>query len=172
MWALILSLSRSAAFVVFDKKVESMAGKVGEPVSVLYNVYNYGDSLITDLHVDDAGIPLEQWNFSKSAKDIRWNSLSPHTNLSFAFEATPLIAGNLRMGSSRLRYLSEGERKIAYSSQVFWFHTKGTRSIGAKSNLAGYAIVIGASLASIFIPLLVWTAAKPKASPAPKLKTN
>jgi hypothetical protein len=157
--------------VVFDKKVGADQSKVGEPVTVLYNVYNFGDSRLTDLHVDDPGIPLEHWNFPKSAKDVRWSALEAGANLSFAFTATPLIPGMLRMDPARLRFMAEGEKKVAYSTRPVYFFSKGTRSIGAKENLLSYGAVIGASLASVVLPFLAWLLARPAAASS-KPKTN
>ena len=157
---LLLSAARATPFILFDKKLSEENGKVGEPVHVVYQIVNLGDSPATDLHIDDSGIPLEQWEFPKSANNLRWSVLAPGANITHVFKATPLVAGNLRMGPSRLRFMTEGQKRIALSSQLFWFDARSTRSIGAKSNLVGYAIVIGASLASIFIPFFIWTATK------------
>ena len=61
--------------------------------------------------------------------------------------------------------MTEGQKKIALSSQLFWFDAKSTRSIGAKSNLLGYGIVVAAAAASILVPFILWKATKvsPKA---------
>jgi hypothetical protein len=172
MFLVLLPLGLSRTFVVFDKKLTAMQSKVGDPVTVLYNVYNFGDTRLTDLRVDDSGIPLELWNFPKSANNVRWSALDPGTNLSFAFPATPLIPGMLRMESARLKYLVEGEKRIAYSSKPVYFFSKATRSIGARANLLPYAAVVGASLAAILFPLLLWILTRPKAVAPGKTKTN
>ena len=156
MFALLLAFSQAVPFLLFDKSVVEEGGKVGEPVHVMYHIFNLGDTPATNLHIDDSGIPLEQWEFPKSANNLRWNAIGPGENLTHIFEAVPLVPGNLRMGASRLRFMTEGQKKIALSSQLFWFESKSTRSIGAKSNLPGYALVLGSSLASIFVPLVLW----------------
>lgn len=161
----LVGTAYAAPFILFDKKVSEESGKVGEPVHVIYQIVNLGDTPATDLHIDDSGIPLEQWDFPKSVNNLRWSSLAPGQNVTHIFEATPLVPGNLRMGASRLRFMTEGQKRIALSSQQFWFDSRATRSIGAKSNLIGYAIVVGASLASIFIPFVLWTATRVSAKP-------
>ena len=162
---LLFSAVNATPFILFDKKLSEENGKVGEPVHVIYEIHNMGDSAASDLHIDDSGIPLEQWDFPKSANNLRWNLLEPGQNISHVFEATPRVAGNLRMGPSRLRFMTEGQKKIALSSQLFWFDAKSTRSIGAKSNLLGYGIVGAAAAASILVPFILWKATKvsPKA---------
>jgi hypothetical protein len=159
---LLLGFGLSTPFILFDKKVVEEKGKVGEPTHVEYRIYNLGDSAASDLHIDDSGIPLEQWDFPKSANNLKWNSLGPGENLTHFFRAKPLVAGNLRMGSSRLRYVSEGEKKIALSSQLFWFECQSTRSIGAKENLFGYSIVFAVAFASILVPFLLWLLTRPR----------
>ena len=168
---LFASFAQSAPFIVFDKKISETESKVNEKVHVLYRIFNLGDSTATDLHIDDSGIPLEQWEFPASASDLRWDSLAPGENITHIFEATPLTAGNLRMGSSRLRYHAEGQNKIALSTQVFWFESRSTRSIGAKGNIQGYFFVVGIAAASVFVPLLLWFLTKSSA-PVQKSKTN
>jgi len=160
----LLGAVNAGPFIVFDKKVTDESGKVGRPVHVFYQLFNVGDSAATDLRIDDSGIPLEQWEFSKSASNLRWNSLAPGQNITHIFEVTPLVSGSLRMGASRLRYMADGQKKIALSSQVFWFEAKSTRSIGAKGNIRGYGIVVGAALVSVFVPFLLW---RLTATPAP-----
>jgi hypothetical protein len=171
MLGLFLCLTASAPFIVFDKSTDDTSGKVGDPVTVLYTISNFGDVAVSDLHVDDSGIPLEQWRFPKSASGVRWSSLPPGANVTYAFEATPLIQGHLRMDSSRLRYLSEGEKKLAFSAKVIFFYAKASRSIGAKDNLWSYGIVVGASLASILVPFVIWLITRPKSAPV-KVKPN
>jgi hypothetical protein len=156
MLALLLGLVSSSAFILFDKKVTEEHGKVGEPVHVVYRIFNLGDGPADNLHIDDSGIPLEQWEFPKSANNLRWTVLEPGRNVTYVFSAKPLTAGNLRMGASRLRYLSEGQKRIALSSQLFWFEARSTRSIGAKANLLGYSLVVGVAFLSIFVPFIFW----------------
>lgn len=166
MFALFLLHAASATpFILFDKKLSDENGKVGEPVHVIYQIHNLGDAPASDLHIDDSGIPLEQWDFPQSANNLRWNVIEPGQNITHIFEATPRVAGNLRMGSSRLRFVTDGQKKIALSSQLFWFDSKSTRSIGAKSNLIGYAIVVAASVSSILVPFFVWSLTKVSAKP-------
>ena len=150
----------SSSFVMFDKKVLSDDGKIGEPVHVLYSIYNLGDSDITDLHIDDSGITRDQWEFPKSAGNLRWSVLEAGKNLTYVFTVKPIASGNLRMGPSRLNFIADGQKKIAMSSSLFWFDSKSTRSIGAKSNLIGYAITTLAGLASIFVPYFIWLLSK------------
>jgi len=165
----LLQLVASAPYVLFDKKVSEEYGKVGNPVHVTYRVLNLGDSAVTNLHIDDAGIPLEQWQFPKSAGDLRWSSLEAHSNVTHVFLAVPRIAGNLRQGSARLRYVSDGEKKIALSSNVLWFESRSTRTFGAKDNLLRYGIVLGLAFASVLIPFGIWWLQKP-AAPVAKPK--
>ena len=173
MFALLLaSLVNSAPFIMFDKKVAVEEGRIGEPVHVLYNIYNLGDTAITDLHIDDSGITRDQWEFPKSANNLRWNILEPGKNISYVFTIKPIIAGNLRLGSSRLRYVADGQKKIAFSSQLFWFNSRSTHSIGAKSNLIGYAITLLAALVSIFVPFLLWMLNKNEVIVQKKVKAN
>ena len=162
---LLFSTVHAAPFVLFDKKVVEESGKVGEPLHVIYTIYNLGDAPMTNLHIEDAAIPREQWQFPEEAGNIRWDYLAAGDKATYVFEATPLVAGNLRMGSSKLSYMTEGEKKIALSSQLFWFDSKASRSIGAKSNLCGYTLVVLVAAASIFVPFFLWTmtAQKPKA---------
>lgn len=165
------SFAQCSSFVVFDKKIIEKDGKVNNPVHVLYRIFNLGDTPATDLHIDDSGIPLEQWDFQAAASDLRWNSIAPGENISHIFEAKPLISGSLRMGSSRLRYHADGQNKIALSTQVFWFDSKSTRSIGAKGNMKGYLLVLALSAVAIFLPLLIWVIVRPSKT-AQKAKTN
>ncbi|OHT06282.1 hypothetical protein TRFO_25692 [Tritrichomonas foetus] len=165
----LIGFATCSPFIVFDKKILADEGKVNDPVHVIYRISNLGDTPATDLHIDDTGIPLEQWDFPKSANNLRWASIAPGQNITHIFEATPLIAGNLRMGASRLRFMADGQKKIALSSQAFWFEAKSTRSIGAKSNFASYAITVTASLLSIFVPFAIWFFTKPAVV---KPKTN
>jgi hypothetical protein len=156
MLAVLFGLVSSSAFILFDKKVTEDQGKVGEPVHVVYRIFNLGDGPADSLRIDDSGIPLDQWDFPKSASSLRWATLAPGQNLTYVFTVKPLIAGNLRMGSSRLRYLSDGEKKVALSSQLFWFEARSTRSIGAKANLLAYFVVVGVAFLSIFVPFILW----------------
>ena len=130
---LLASFAQCSPFLVFDKKIIESDGKVNNPVHVLYRIFNLGDSPATNLHIDDSGIPLEQWDFPAAANDLRWNSIGPGENISHIFEAKPLI------------------------------DSKSTRSIGAKGNLKGYLLVLAVAAASVFLPLLIWlfTRAKP-----------
>ncbi|KAH0793600.1 translocon-associated protein subunit beta [Histomonas meleagridis] len=169
---LFACLSFSTPFIMFDKKVSDDEGRVGEPVYVIYNIYNLGDTPITDLHIDDSGLIIDQWDFPKSASNLRWNVLEPGKNLSYVFTAKPLITGNLRMSSSRLRYVADGQKKIALSSQLFWFNSKSTHSIGAKANLLGYGITILIALGSILIPFFLWNLNKNTIEVPKKVKTN
>ena len=168
---LLASFAQCSPFLVFDKKIIESDGKVNNPVHVLYRIFNLGDSPATNLHIDDSGIPLEQWDFPAAANDLRWNSIGPGENISHIFEVKPLISGSLRMGSSRLRYHADGQNKIALSTQVFWFDSKSTRSIGAKGNMKGYLLVLAVSAASIFLPLLIWLITR-NTKTAQKTKTN
>lgn len=168
---LLASFAQCSPFIVFDKKIIEKEGKVNNPVHVLYRIFNLGDSPATDLHVDDSGIPLEQWDFPAAASDLRWNTIGPGENISHIFEVKPLTSGSLRMGSSRLRYHADGQNKIALSTQIFWFESKSTRSIGAKGNMKGYLLVLAVSAAAIFLPLLIWLITRVKV-PAQKQKTN
>ena len=156
MLAVFSCLALSSPFVMFDKKITAEEGKVGDPIHVIYNIYNLGDSPITDLHIDDSGITRDQWDFPKSASNLRWNVLEPGKNISYIFTIKPIMTGNLRMSSSRLRYISDGQKKIAFSTQLFWFNSKSVHSIGAKGNLIGYAITLAAATASILLPFLLW----------------
>jgi hypothetical protein len=158
----------SSPFILFDKKTSDDSGKVGESLHGVYTIVNLGDSPATNLHVDDAGIPLEQWDFPKSAGNIRWSSIAPGENITHVFKLTPLVAGTLRQGSSRLRYVADGEKKIALSSQVLWFEARSVRSIGAKSNLRDYLIVVAFAVASVFLPFVIWRFKKPAAVQKPK----
>ncbi|KAH0791607.1 translocon-associated protein subunit beta [Histomonas meleagridis] len=169
---LLACLASSAPFIMFDKKVTDDEGRIGEPVHVLYNIYNLGDTEITDLHIDDSGITRDQWDFPKSANNLRWNVLEPGKNISYVFTIKPIISGNLRLGSSRLRYVADGQKRIAFSSQLFWFNSKSTHSIGAKSNLIGYGITILAALASVFIPYFLWMMNKNEVDVPKKVKAN
>jgi uncharacterized repeat protein (TIGR01451 family) len=157
----VLHVATAIPFIVFDKKLSDDTAKVGDTVHMILTVLNLGDAAASNLHIDDVGIPLEQWNFRKSAGDLRWSSLEPGANISHVFHVTPKIAGNLRQASARLRYVSDGEKKIVMSSQVFWFESRSTRSIGAKSNLSGYAIVVGLAFASVSFPFAIWWTQKP-----------
>ncbi|OHT12368.1 hypothetical protein TRFO_17851 [Tritrichomonas foetus] len=167
---LFASLAQCTPFIVFDKKILADDGKINEPVHVMYRIYNLGDSPAHDLHIDDAGIPLEQWDFPKSANNLHWSTLNAGGNITHIFDVKPLIAGNLRMGSSRLRFTADGQKKIALSSQAFWFESRSTRSIGARDNFRGYAITVLAALAAIFVPFVMWLVTKTSA-PAQKSKT-
>lgn len=160
--------AQSAPFIIFDKKIAEDTGKVNDPVHVTYRIINLGDSPATNLHIDDNGIPLEQWEYPECSNNLRWNSLAPGQNITHIFQVRPLVAGNLRMGTSRLRYNADGQKKIALSTQVFWFEARSTRSIGAKDNLVGYLITIAISAAAIFVPLLIWLFVKPKSGAKPK----
>jgi hypothetical protein len=167
----LLAVTLASPFIVFDKKLSDDTGKVNEPLYELYVVLNLGDTPATNLHIDDAGIPLEQWDYKKSAGNLRWSSLAPGENITHVFKVTPLVPGNLRQGSARLRYVADGEKKVALSSQVIWFDAHSVRSIGAKSNLRPYSAVVGFAFASIFLPYLIWRIQKPSGE-APKLKTT
>jgi hypothetical protein len=173
--ALLLASGAASAFVVFDKKVSDDAGKVNEPLHEIYRIINLGDSPATALRIDDAGIPLEQWAFPRSAGNLRWAALAPGENITHIFRITPLIPGHLRQGPARLRYVADGEKRIALSSQVLWFESRAVRSIGAKSNLRSYSAVVGFALGAVLLPYLVWrlkraapsvvkAAAKPKSN--------
>jgi hypothetical protein len=70
------------------------------------------------------------------------------SNITHIFQITPLIAGHLRQGAARLRYIADGEKKVALSSQVHWFDSRSVRSIGAKSNLRSYSSVVGFAIGS------------------------
>ena len=153
---LLTSFAISTSFVVFDKKIASDEGIVGDSVHVFYNIYNLGDKAITDLHIDDSGITRDQWEFPKSASNLRWDRLEAGQNITYAFTVKPIVSGNLRMGPSRMRYIAEGQKKIAMSSQTFWFDAKSTRSIGAKNNLLGYGITMAAGLLAILVPFMIW----------------
>jgi hypothetical protein len=168
----LLRLISSSPFILFDKKVEDNEGRVGEPLHVTFAILNLGDSLATNLHIDDAGIPLEQWEVPRSASDLRWSSLAPGSNVTHVFAVVPRIAGHLRQGSARLRYVAEGEKKIAMSSQLFWFESRSTRSIGAKANLSGYALVVGLAFGSVLLPFALWWTQKPAPAPVAKPKTT
>jgi hypothetical protein len=139
---------------------------------VIFTVLNLGDAPATNLHIDDLGIPLEQWNFPKSASDLRWSTLAPGSNLTHVFQAKPRIAGSLRQASARLRYVFDGEKKIVMSSQVFWFESRSTRSIGAKSNLSGYALVVGLAFGSVILPFAIWWTQKPTTASVVKPKST
>jgi hypothetical protein len=167
----LLGAACASPFILFDKKTSDDFGKVNEPIHGIYTIVNLGDSPATSLHIDDAGIPLEQWEFPKSAGNLRWSTLGPGENITHIFKLVPLVAGSIRQGASRLRYVADGEKKIALSSQVIWFEARSVRSIGAKSNLRGYSIVIGCAIGSVFLPFLIWRIQKPRAS-AHKPKTN
>jgi hypothetical protein len=171
MFPLFLCFISSTPFIVFDKHIDETSGNVGAPITVRYAIHNYADSPISDLHLDDSGLPLEQWRFPKSASAVRWNSLPPGANVTYAFEAVPLIAGNLRMDASRLRYLSEGEKQLAFSAKVLFFLAKASMSIGAKDNLWSYGLVVVVALGAILLPLLIWLGTKPTVVPV-KAKTN
>jgi hypothetical protein len=168
----VLHVAAAAPFIVFDKKLSEDTGKVGNPLHMTFTVLNLGDASASNLHVDDAGIPLEQWNFPKSASDLRWTILEPGANITHVFHVRPRIAGNLRQTSARLRYVSDGEKKIVMSSQVFWFESRSTRSIGAKSNLSGYALVVGLAFGSVILPFVMWWTQKPPAAAVAKPKST
>lgn len=159
---------------MFDKKVLAEDGKINEPVHVLYSIYNLGDSDITDLHIEDSGITRDQWEFPKSAGNLRWSVLEAGKNLSYVFTVKPIVSGNLRMGPSKLNFIADGQKKIAMSSSLFWFDSKSTRSIGAKNNLIGYTLTTFAGLASILVPYLIWGLSKnsDNSSEQKKVKAN
>lgn len=154
-------LTQSAPFIIFDKKIVEESSKVNEPVHVMYRILNLGDSPAMNLHIDDNGIPLEQWDFPEPSNNLRWNTIAPGQNITHIFKVRPVISGNLRMGSSRLRYTADGQKKIALSTQIFWFESRSTHSIGAKDNLQGYLITVSISALAIFVPLFVWLIVKP-----------
>jgi hypothetical protein len=62
-----LSAVAATPFILFDKKTSDDFGKVGDPIHGIYKIVNLGDTPATNLHIDDAGVPLEQWEFPKSA---------------------------------------------------------------------------------------------------------
>jgi hypothetical protein len=168
----LLHVVTSAPFIVFDKKLGTETAKVGEPVHAIFTVLNLGDAPALNLHIDDAGIPPEHWNFPKSAGDLRWSTLAPGSNITHVFTVIPRIAGNIRQASARLRYVSDSEKKIVMSSQIFWFDARSTRSIGAKSNLSGYALVVGIAFGSVILPLAFWWTQKPAAAAVVKRKST
>lgn len=163
---LFAALVCAEPFIVFDKVIAEEDAKVNSPVHVIYRILNTGDSVATNLNIDDAGIPREQWEYPTEADHLKWSQLAPGENITHIFEAVPLIAGSLRMSASRLHYVADGQKKLAFSSQLFWFEAKSTRSIGAKSNLLAYGCIIGASVVLIFVPLLLWFIVKPATKPA------
>ena len=160
-----------APFLIFDKKVVEEYGKVNEPVHLMYQIFNTGSAAATDIHVDDAGIPLEQWEFNEAASNLRWDTIEAGQNVTHVFEVKPLVTGNLRMTPSRLTYFFNGQKKIILSAPIFWWESRSSRSIGAKGNLQGYALTIVISLALIFIPYLMWILNKTKPA-AQKPKSN
>jgi len=162
----------SSAFIVFDKKVVEMEGKVGENVNVVYNILNLGDSSAQDLFIEDSGIPRDQWTFNNDVSELRWGQIGAGENVTHVFQVQPRVSGNLRMGSSKLVYHESGVKKICLSSSTFWFESKVSRSIGAKSNLVGYSIFIFASFLMIFVPFLIWYMGKGKSSEETKVKKH
>jgi hypothetical protein len=158
-------LGGASSFILFDKRLTADAGKVGVPLHAILSIHNLGDSPARNLHVDDAGIPLEQWHYPRSADDIRWSVLPPRANVTHIFAVRPAVAGGLRQGAARLRYVADGQKRIAMSSQVVWFEARAARSIGAGANLGAYAVVIGLALASVFIPFCIWRTQTPRARP-------
>jgi hypothetical protein len=166
MLALLLGrLGGASSFILFDKRLAADTGRVASSLHMIMRIHNVGDSPAVNLHVDDAGIPLEQWHYPQSANDLRWSSLPPRANVTAVFPVRPAVAGNLRQGPARLRYVADGQKKIALSSQVFWFEAGATSSIGANANLTGYAIVIGLAFASVFVPFCFWWTQRPRAKP-------
>ena len=168
----LVTLTSSSPYIMFDKKVTEMDGKIGQDVNVIYTILNIGDSPATDLQITDSGIPRDQWEFTSDAADLKWSNLMPGENITHVFTVKPRISGNLRMGSSQLIYRDASEKKIAQSTSTFWFESRSSRSIGAKSNLGGYLLFIVASFIMIFIPFLIWFTSRKPISAEPKVKKN
>ena len=171
-FSLFSTLTKSAPFILFDKKLDADSAKVGSPIHLIYNIQNFGDEPATDLVIDDNAIPREQFTCSENEKEIRFSELKPGQTITHAIEVTPKIEGTLRMSSSRLSYSYEGQRKIAVSSQIYFFNSESSRQIGAKYNIKGYGLVLAASAVVIFVPFLLWIATKKDQKVAAKGKAK
>lgn len=160
--AIFCAFVKSAPFLLFDKKVEKENVKIGIPVHVTYTITNLGDKAATDLSIQDSAFPAENWDVPSAASNLKWNIIEPGQTITHIFQVRPLVEGQLRVGSTRLDYVADGNEKIALSTQIFFFESLPTRSIGASSNLLNYTIVISIAFALIIIPFLLWILVKPK----------
>lgn len=161
MFTLFSAFASSAPFLLFDKKVEREEAKVGAPIHVTYTIANLGDSPATDLSIEDCAIPIQQWEVPSAASNLKWNEIQPGEVITHVFTVKPLIEGSLHMESTRLDYLADGSKKIAISSQVYFFEASSTRSIGSAANLKNYTFVLLAAFATIVLPFLLWILVKP-----------
>ena len=169
--SLFFKQTQSSPYIVFDKHIHGgLEGKVGTPVDVFYTIANLGESEATTLSIVDHGIPRDMFSVDDSAAPLTWKSLPAGQNITHSFKVTPLVSGNLRMNPSQLIYFDGAEKLKASSTSTFWFECTNARSIGAHTNMKGYAMTIGASVALIAIPFLLWFASR--STEQQKVKTN
>lgn len=168
--SLFFKQSQSSPYIVFDKHIHGgLEGKVGTPVDVFYTIANLGESEATSLSIVDHGIPRDMFQVDNDAAPLTWKSLPAGQNITHSFKVTPLVSGNLRMNPSQLIYFDGAEKLKASSTSTFWFETTNARSIGARTNMKGYFLTIGASVAAIAVPFLLWFSSR---GAAEKVKTN
>ncbi|EAY20637.1 hypothetical protein TVAG_163360 [Trichomonas vaginalis G3] len=170
--SLLLTQIKSAPFIVFDKKLSSVSGKVGEPINCYYVIINQGDSTVTDLSIVENGIPSEAWSFSGDSSILSWKSLKPGENITHIFPITPTKSGNLQIMPSTMIYYDGNEKQKHLSSMIPFIEIKGSRSIGARANLQGYCLFIVAAASSVLVPLLLWWVSRKGVSTTTKPKTN
>lgn len=166
MFGLFVSQIRSAPFLVFDKKFASTSGKVGEPMNCYYQILNLGDSSVTDLTVADNGLSPEAWSYNEDSASISWKTLKAGENITHVFPVTPIKAGQFQVFPSTLTYNDGNDKQKITSSRILFVEVKGSRSIGARSNLQGYLLFLVAACASIVIPLGLWWVSRGNSSKA------
>ena len=168
--SLFFRQTQSSPYIVFDKHIHGgLEGKVGTPVDVFYTIANLGESEATTLSIIDHGIPRDMFKVSSDAAPLTWKSLPAGQNITHSFRVTPLVAGNLRMNPSQLVYFDGAEKLSAASTSTFWFEATNVRSIGARTNMKGYFLTVGVSIAAIAVPFLLWFGSR---GAAEKVKTN
>jgi len=113
-----LALCQEARLLVSKQVVNNLLAE-GKDATVLYTLYNVGDTAALQVELGDASFSEEYFTLTSGSLTASWARVAPGANVTHAAIVRPLVAGQHNFTSAQVSYLASEaaeQRMVGYST--------------------------------------------------------
>ncbi|XP_062516316.1 translocon-associated protein subunit beta-like [Corticium candelabrum] len=148
------------AHLLSSKEILNLFIVQGKDVTVQYKIYNTGASSALFVTLTDDSFPADKFEFVRGQHAVRWDRISPGSNVSHVIIVRPLEAGNFNFSMARVAYKpAEGrEEKVSFTSSpgVGMVVTGQAFNREHSPHILDWAAFAVMAAPTIVIPFLIW----------------
>ncbi|CAG5116956.1 unnamed protein product [Candidula unifasciata] len=105
--------------ILVSKNILNRYAVERKDLTIEYKIYNIGKSAVYGVVLKDHGFPDTAFSTVSGSRQVRWERISPQTNITHVLVVRPLISGHYNFTAAEVSYLTseeEGSRRFFVSS--------------------------------------------------------